>query len=68
MNTGCFLKGYIKFSRFKSKKHSNQNINKIQKAKKLENRKCRLQCHKSRRYKKKKKGASCCKASNKTTS
>lgn len=44
--------------------HKYQNINKTQKVKKLEKRKCRLQCSISRRYEKNKKGGSYCKTSN----
>ena len=44
--------------------HKYQNINKTQKIKKLEKRKCRLQRSISRKYEKNKKGVSYCKTSN----
>uniref|UniRef100_UPI002F3F1258 hypothetical protein n=1 Tax=Velocimicrobium porci TaxID=2606634 RepID=UPI002F3F1258 len=44
--------------------HKYQNINKTQKVKKLEKRKCRLQRSISRRYGKNKKGENYCKTSN----
>jgi putative transposase len=47
-----------------SDKHKYQNINKTQKIKKLEKRKCRLQRSISRKYEKNKKGESYCKTSN----
>lgn len=47
-----------------SDEHKYQNINKSQKVKKLEKRKCRLQRSISRKYDKNKKGGSYCKTSN----